>query len=160
MARILVAEDDELERDLIRRALETRDHSVTATADGAAALAALQSADPAFDLLLADIKMPVMDGIALALQTARDFPGTPILLMTGFADQKERAHGLDQLIADVIAKAVLGGGDQRGCGSGARGVSPPSVIPAYRPSFPRKRESRSCKYRLCHPAPGSPLSRG
>jgi len=57
-----------------------------------------------FDLLVSDIKMPVMDGIALALHTARDFPDMPILLMTGFADQRERANGLDALVHDVITK--------------------------------------------------------
>ncbi len=57
--------------------------------------------------------MPIMDGIALALAAARDFPDLTILLMTGYADQRERAHGLDALIHDVIAKpftlAVLRG---------------------------------------------------
>jgi len=54
--------------------------------------------------LLSDIRMPVMDGIALALAAARDHPQISILLMTGFADQRERAFGLDTLIHDVIAK--------------------------------------------------------
>ena len=57
-----------------------------------------------FDLLLADIKMPIMDGIALALAAARDHPDLTILLMTGYADQRERAHGLDALVHDVITK--------------------------------------------------------
>ena len=57
-----------------------------------------------FDLLLTDIKMPVMDGIALALQVGASFPEVTILMMTGFADQRERAHGLEALIYDVIAK--------------------------------------------------------
>jgi CheY-like chemotaxis protein len=48
--------------------------------------------------------MPVMDGIALALAAARDFPDLPILLMTGYADQRERVSGLEALIVDVIAK--------------------------------------------------------
>ena len=48
--------------------------------------------------------MPVMDGIALALAAARDHPDLIILLMTGYADQRERAHGLDALIHDVIVK--------------------------------------------------------
>jgi CheY-like chemotaxis protein len=48
--------------------------------------------------------MPVMDGIALALATARDYPDMMILLMTGYADQRERAHGLDALIHDVLTK--------------------------------------------------------
>ena len=45
-----------------------------------------------------------MDGIALALSVGAQFPDITILLMTGFADQRERAHGLDALIYDVIAK--------------------------------------------------------
>jgi len=45
-----------------------------------------------------------MDGIALALSVARDFPGLTILLMTGFADQRERAFGLDTLVSDVVSK--------------------------------------------------------
>ena len=57
-----------------------------------------------FDLLLADIRMPVMDGIVLALATARDYPQITILLMTGYADQRERARGLDALIHDVVSK--------------------------------------------------------
>jgi CheY-like chemotaxis protein len=48
--------------------------------------------------------MPIMDGIALALAAARDFPNLTILLMTGYADQRERAHGLDALVHDVITK--------------------------------------------------------
>ena len=48
--------------------------------------------------------MPIMDGIALALAAARDFPDLTILLMTGYADQRERAQGLDALVHDVIAK--------------------------------------------------------
>jgi CheY-like chemotaxis protein len=48
--------------------------------------------------------MPVMDGIALALAAARDFPKLKILLMTGFADQRERAHGLNAIVHDVVTK--------------------------------------------------------
>ena len=55
-------------------------------------------------LLLTDIQMPVMDGIALALTAARDFPALTILLMTGFADQRERALNLDAIVHDVITK--------------------------------------------------------
>jgi CheY-like chemotaxis protein len=104
MARILIAEDEEPLRVLVSRALKEDGHEIVATADGAQALDSLQRAAGRFDLLLADIKMPVMDGIALALATARDFPALPILLMTGFADQRERASGLEALVSDVISK--------------------------------------------------------
>jgi len=104
MARILIAEDEEALRGYVARALSEAGHDVAVAADGAEALDLLGRADRAFDLLLADIKMPVMDGIALALAAVRDYPGLVIMLMTGYADQRERAHGLEALIHDVIAK--------------------------------------------------------
>ena len=104
MARILIAEDEEPVRALVTRALAEEGHSVVAAVDGIEALDMIQREDGTFDLLLADIKMPGMDGIALALAVARDYPKLPILLMTGYADQRERAFGLEALITDVIAK--------------------------------------------------------
>ena len=104
MARILLADDEEPVRTLIARALAEDGHQVVATADGVEALDQLAKDGGRFDLLLTDVKMPVMDGIALALAAARDHPNLVILLMTGYADQRERAHGLDALIHDVIAK--------------------------------------------------------
>ena len=104
MARILVAEDEEALRAFIVRALKQDGHEVAAAADGAEALDLLSADKAEFDLLLTDIRMPIMDGIALALAAARDRPDLMILLMTGYADQRERAHGLDALIHDVIAK--------------------------------------------------------
>ncbi len=104
MARILLAEDEEALRAFIVRALVQDGHEVVAVADGAEALDAMARETAEFDLLLTDIRMPIMDGIALALAAARDRPDLIILLMTGYADQRERAHGLDALIHDVIAK--------------------------------------------------------
>jgi two-component system, cell cycle response regulator CpdR len=104
VARVLIAEDEEPVRTLVARALVEDGHQVVTAADGAEALDKLQSEGGRFDLLLTDIKMPVMGGLALALATARDFPTLPILLMTGFADQRERASGLEALVSDVISK--------------------------------------------------------
>lgn len=104
MARVLLTEDDEAVRSFVKRALELDGHWVAAAEDGAEALEALTEHDGNFDLLVSDIKMPVMDGIALALQAGKNWPGLPILLMTGFADQRERASGLDALVHDVITK--------------------------------------------------------
>src|SRR5438128_4029764 len=104
MARILIAEDEEALRGFIARALMQDGHAVTTANDGAEALDLLARERGAFELLLTDIRMPVMDGIALALAAARDHPAVTILLMTGYADQRERAHGLEALIHDVITK--------------------------------------------------------
>jgi two-component system, cell cycle response regulator CpdR len=58
MAHILIAEDEEPLRNLVRRALADAGHDVVAAADGAEALDLINRAKPRFDLLLADIKMP------------------------------------------------------------------------------------------------------
>jgi CheY-like chemotaxis protein len=104
MSRVLIAEDEDSLRSLVQRALLLDGHDVQVAQDGAEALDILGREQGRFDLLLADIKMPIMDGIALALAAARDFPHLTILLMTGYADQRERAHGLDALVHDVITK--------------------------------------------------------
>lgn len=104
MARILLAEDDDNVREFVSRALAHAGHEVVEAEDGGLASEIVTAEDGRFDLLLSDIKMPVMDGIALALSVAASHPNLTILLMTGFADQRERAHGLDQLIYDVIPK--------------------------------------------------------
>jgi CheY-like chemotaxis protein len=104
MAKVLLAEDDDALRDQVVRALKEDGHELVAASDGAAALDELTRHDGQFDLLISDVKMPVMDGIALALAAGRDHPDLAIMLMTGYADQRERAHGLDALVHDVISK--------------------------------------------------------
>jgi two-component system cell cycle response regulator CpdR len=104
MAKILIAEDEEALRAMCARGLTLSGHDVMTACDGSEALDLLKREGGRFDLLLTDIRMPIMDGIALALAAARDFPELVILLMTGYADQRERAHGLDALIHGVIAK--------------------------------------------------------
>jgi CheY-like chemotaxis protein len=104
VARILIADDEESMRLLVGRAIAMDGHEIVTAEDGAEALEILTEQGGAFDLLLTDIKMPVMDGIALALATARDFPDLTILLMTGYADQRERATGLNAIVHDVVTK--------------------------------------------------------
>ena len=104
MAKILIAEDEEALRAMCARGLTMVGHDVKTACDGSEALDVLQREGGGFDLLLTDIRMPIMDGIALALAAARDHPALTILLMTGYADQRERAHGLDAIIHDVISK--------------------------------------------------------
>jgi len=91
MPKVLIADDEDSMRQLVARAIAMDGHETVTAQDGAEALEILTRENGAFDLLLTDIQMPVMDGIALALSAARDFPDLTILLMTGFADQRERA---------------------------------------------------------------------
>ncbi|MBN8961772.1 MAG: response regulator [Rhizobiales bacterium] len=104
MPRVLIADDEDSMRSLVARAIAMDGHQTVTAEDGAEALDILTREEGAFDLLLTDIKMPVMDGIALALTVARDFPDLTVLLMTGFADQRERASNLSAIVHDVVTK--------------------------------------------------------
>jgi CheY-like chemotaxis protein len=104
MPRVLIADDEASMRTLVARAIAMDGHETVTAQDGAEALEILTRDGGAFDLLLTDIQMPIMDGIALALSVARDFPKLKILLMTGFADQRERASNLNAIVHDVITK--------------------------------------------------------
>src|ERR1700751_1118738 len=104
MSRVLIADDEDSMRALVARAIAMDGHDTVTAQDGAEALEILTRERGRFDLLLTDMQMPVMDGIALALSAARDFPKLTILLMTGFADQRERAPNLSALAHDVIPK--------------------------------------------------------
>lgn len=102
MAKILVAEDEQSLRELVTIALRRKGHEVLAVSDGSEALGALSAGS--YDLLLTDIVMPVVDGIALSLKAARDNPEMRILMMTGYAAERQRAHNLEELIHDVVLK--------------------------------------------------------
>jgi two-component system cell cycle response regulator CpdR len=104
MPRVLIADDEESMRMLVARAIAMDGHDTVTAQDGAEALDILTRDNGAFDLLLTDIQMPVMDGIALALSAKRDFPELVILLMTGYAAQRERASNLNAIAHDVISK--------------------------------------------------------
>lgn len=102
MAKILIAEDEQSVRELLSITLRRKGHDVQVAADGSEALMALSR--ERFDLLLTDIVMPVVDGIALSLKAARDDPDMRILMMTGYAAERQRAYNLEELIHDVVLK--------------------------------------------------------
>jgi two-component system cell cycle response regulator CpdR len=83
MARILLAEDDDQMRAFLARGLRRAGHTVDAVADGESALA--RSPEAPYDLLLADVVMPGIDGIELARQMAARQPKLRVMFITGFA---------------------------------------------------------------------------
>lgn len=104
MSRILVVDDEEAVRALVARGLSLDGHDCLMAADGAEALEVLIAENGRFDLLLTDIRMPLMDGIALALAAKQEFPDLTIMLMTGYAEQRERAKSLEAIVAEVMTK--------------------------------------------------------
>jgi two-component system, cell cycle response regulator CpdR len=83
MIRILLAEDDQVMREYLARALERSGYSVTAVDRGTAALPLIEAEE--FDLLLTDIVMPEMDGIELAQRAGELAPDMRVMFITGFA---------------------------------------------------------------------------
>lgn len=104
MARILIVEDDDSVRAFAARALAGRGHLVEAAEDGDIGLDAIRTAEGAFDLVVSDIRMPAMDGIAMARAAREAFPAVRILLMTGYADQRERAAEIAGTVVGVLDK--------------------------------------------------------
>src|SRR5690606_24848199 len=82
MARILIAEDDDSMRAFLARALRRAGHWVEAAPDGLAAIDTLAAQD--FDLLLADVVMPGLDGVELARRATRQQPRLKVMFITGF----------------------------------------------------------------------------
>jgi two-component system cell cycle response regulator CpdR len=104
MARILLAEDDAATRDLVQRALGLEGHEVVVTQDGVEALEKLQAAPTRFDVLVTDVQMPGLDGIALVEKGLAVNAKLRVVLMSGFADELGRAAHLKDKISRVITK--------------------------------------------------------
>lgn len=85
MARIILAEDDTGMRQFLSMALEKAGHVVESKDDGLSAFHCIKDSDEPFDLLLADIVMPGMDGIELSQKAVQVQPGIKVMFITGFA---------------------------------------------------------------------------
>lgn len=104
MARILLAEDDAAARDLVQRALGLEGHEVVVTQDGLEALEKVQAAPARIDLLITDVQMPGLDGIALVEKALAVNPKLRVVMMSGFADELGRAGHLKSTISRIITK--------------------------------------------------------
>ena len=102
MARILLAEDDDQLRAFLSRGLRRAGHVVDAVGDGEAAL--VRSQDTDYDLLLADVVMPGIDGIELARRVSARQPGIRVMFITGFAAVAVEGEGFTPKRPRVLAK--------------------------------------------------------
>lgn len=103
MAKILVAEDDQSMRKFLALALERAGHVVTTAEDGKVALQTLEE-DNSFDLLLADIVMPGMDGIELSQKAMSKHPNIKVMFITGFAAVAMGKSNPANEVAHVLSK--------------------------------------------------------
>jgi two-component system cell cycle response regulator CpdR len=102
IAHILLAEDDEELRAFLTRGLRRAGHTVDPFSDGEAALAAAEAAN--YDLLLADVVMPGLDGIELARRVTGLQPGIRVMFITGFAAVALHAANMAPNRPRILAK--------------------------------------------------------
>jgi putative nucleotidyltransferase with HDIG domain len=102
IGNVLVVDDEPGIRDIVKKCLEFGHMKVTTAEDGVEALQCLQKEE--FDVVLSDISMPRMDGLALAGEVRRIRPETMILLMTGYASVDSAVEAIKQGVFDYIVK--------------------------------------------------------
>lgn len=105
-ARILVADDNETNRDILATRLEANGYEVLHAADGEQALVITQEHRP--DLVLLDIMMPKLDGIEVCKRVKADgsLPFTPIILVTAKAESEDVVEGLDAGADEYLTKPI------------------------------------------------------
>jgi two-component system, NtrC family, response regulator AtoC len=103
-AFILVAEDDDLTRELLVKVLTREGHRVAEAADGAEALKQLH--ETRFDLVVSDIQMAGTSGMEILSHVATASSDTPVILVTGFAQPDAAMDAIAQGAADYLTKPV------------------------------------------------------
>jgi two-component system cell cycle sensor histidine kinase/response regulator CckA len=103
---VLVVDDEPAVRGLARRMLESDGYRVWEAADGLQALAVLAERGPV-DLVVSDLRMPQMDGRALAAHLAGQQPRTPVLLMSGFDQHPDDVAALGPVLAKPFSAEQL-----------------------------------------------------
>jgi len=111
MSKVLIAEDNPVNRELLRELLETRGYAVVEACNGQDALRQIEAARP--DILLLDLGMPVMDGFT-TLRHIRENPALatlPVLAVTAYAMQGDRdkiiAAGFDGYLPKPVNASAL-----------------------------------------------------
>lgn len=101
---ILVVDDQEGVRALLRRELTERGHTVVEAGDGAEALHLVRRRNGAVDLILCDVVMPQMNGTELATRIGVEFPDVPVILMSAFTPAGVARVGVSETLVPVLQK--------------------------------------------------------
>jgi len=102
--RILVADDEESHRIMLRAVLQEEGYEVAGAADGPEAIRAVEQ-EP-FDLILLDIRMPGMDGIEALMEIRKMSPYVPVLMMTAYASVKTAVDALKAGAFEYLIKPL------------------------------------------------------
>jgi excisionase family DNA binding protein len=102
---LLLVDDDEGTRILLSKMLE-KVYDVDTAIDGASALDALRRAGADYDLMISDLNMPGMDGIALIREVKQFRPALPIIIITGFSTEKSAIEAVNLRVAGYLTKPL------------------------------------------------------
>jgi excisionase family DNA binding protein len=102
--RVLVVDDEPSIRELLTKTLALAEYHVETAADGNAALAMLRDNASAYDLVIADLKMPGMDGLMLIRQIKRLRPDLPVIIITGFSTEISAIEAVNLGVAGYLTK--------------------------------------------------------
>ncbi|WP_426452704.1 response regulator transcription factor [Paenibacillus sp. S-38] len=107
MLKLLLADDEKMTREGIRRSVDWESFGITevvTAVDGLEALSLLETFEP--DIVLTDIKMPRMDGIDLAFQVRRRYPGCKIIFMSGYAEKEYLKAAISLKAISYVEKPI------------------------------------------------------
>src|SRR5512135_2940517 len=102
--RILVVDDEESHRMMLRAVLEESGYSIAEAADGPEAIRAVD--EEPFDLILLDIRMTTMDGIEALTEIRKISPFVPVLMMTAYASVKTAVEALKARAFEYLTKPL------------------------------------------------------
>ncbi len=100
--RVLVVDDEASIRDLLSKTLALAEYEVDTAGDGNAALERMRTAG--YDLLIADLKMPGMDGLTLIRQAKKIKADLPIIIITGFSTESSAIEAVNLGVAGYLTK--------------------------------------------------------
>lgn len=100
--RVLVVDDEASIRELLTRTLALTEYDVEAVADGQAGLERLRLAP--YDLLIADLRMPGMDGLTLIREARRLQPSLPIIIITGYSTESSAIEAVNLGVVGYLVK--------------------------------------------------------
>jgi len=100
--RVLVVDDEASIRDLLSKTLALAEYDVDTAPDGTSALDRLRAVD--YDLLIADLKMPGMDGLTLIRQAKRIKADLPVIIITGFSTESSAIEAVNLGVAGYLTK--------------------------------------------------------
>ena len=106
MARVLVVEDSPTQASELRFLLEDAGFAVDLASDGIAALASLEKGLP--NIIVTDLQMPRMDGLALVEAVRKGYPSVPVVLITAHGSEEIAARALRSGAASYVPKRFLG----------------------------------------------------